>query len=443
MNMKKMMMALGAAILGGTGFAPSAYGAMERPVPPSVFVQDVKFRQRYPWNGLVDIDANIYCSDANTNLAVYVAAWDNVKDRPLTVKTVWVDGDATKNPDFVVKSGTRRIVWDARADNPNEISSNVSVSVQAYVRDMRYLVIDLSGGVDAETYPYSFMPDMPEGGWTDEYKTTNLVMRLIPAGTFLEGSPDDEIGRYNNEIQRKVTLTQPFYMAIFETTQRQYELVTGTNPSYAKNPKGAVGDISYISIRGDASVYVWPTIRTVSPTSFLGKLQERTAITSIDLPTEAKWEYTCRAETTTAFNNGKNLTSTNSAYDAAMSGIGLWNYRPYASSSGANYSFNVGRFSPNAWGLYDMHGNLAEWCLDNSYRTPQAAINPEDVYSSGSRQVKGGFWGDEARYCRSANRTSLSTSAVNYRRYILGGNSSYSDGYTLGFRICCDANLLK
>ena len=216
MNMKNTMMtAVIAAILGGMGFVPSDNGAMERPVPPSVIVENVKFRQRYPWNGLVDIDAKISCSDANTNLAVYVAAWDNVKDRALTVKTIWLDGDTTKNPDLVTKSGTTRFVWDARADNPNEVSQNVSVSVQAYVRDMRYLVIDLSEGTNATEYAYSFMPNPPEGGWTDEYKTNKLVLRFIPAGMFIMGTPEGDIGHNTGwecvETQHKVTLTRPFY----------------------------------------------------------------------------------------------------------------------------------------------------------------------------------------------------------------------------------------
>ena len=98
-------------ILFAAAFAMSTASAIERPVPPSVLVESVQFRQSYPWNGLVDIDAKITCSDPATNLAVYVAAWDNVKDRALTVKTIWVEGDETKNSDIVAKSGTTRFVW--------------------------------------------------------------------------------------------------------------------------------------------------------------------------------------------------------------------------------------------------------------------------------------------------------------------------------------------
>lgn len=421
-------------ILFAAAFAMSTASAIERPVPPSVLIESVQFRQRYPWNGLVDIDAKITCSDPATNLAVYVAAWDNVKDRALTVKTIWVEGDETKNPDLVAKSGTTRFVWDARADNPGEISSDVSISVQAYVRDMRYLVIDLTGGASATEYEYSFMADPPEGGWTDEYKTNKLVLRLIPAGTFIMGSPKDEVGRYDNETQHRVTLTRPFYMGIFETTQRQYELVNGTRPSYFNNntyyaPR-PVENLSRDTIRGNSGAYQWLQTAEVAETSFMGLMRIRTGIGSFDLPTEAQWEYACRAGSTTAFNNGVNLLTTNVNWDQNLSKLGRYN----VSSSAATEA--VGCYLPNDWGLYDMHGNVAELCLNFRFNiasdySSAPVIDPRnssDIYCL----FRGGYWQTSARNCRSACR------GTDVRYVDADDYSSY-----IGFRLYCDADLTK
>ena len=365
-SMIKKTVAIAVAILGGTGFVASAYGAIVRPVPPSVVVESVKFRQRYPWNGLVDIDAKIACSDVNTNLALYVAAWDNVKDRALTVKTAWIDGDETKNPDLVTKSGTTRIVWDARADNPGEMSSDVLVSVQAYVRDMRYLVVDLAEGTNATEYAYSYMPDPPEGGWTDEFKTDKLVLRFIPAGMFIMGTPEDETGHNTGwecvETQHKVTLTHPFYIGVFEVTQRQYELVMGTNPSEYKGDMRPVERVCYDMIRGSSIGANWPTDNLVDSNTFLGRIRVKTGRV-FDLPTEAQWEYACRAGTTSTLNSGKSLSDDYLKSDN-MFELGRYGANLKDGRGGYEQHTTVGSYPANEWELYDMHGNVAEWCRD-------------------------------------------------------------------------------
>lgn len=432
--------------------ALAAYSEIERPVPPSVVVESVAFRQRYPWNGLVDIDVNIACSDPTTNLAVYVAAWDNEKDRALTVKTIWREGDDTRDPDLVTKSGLTRFVWDARADNPNEISSDVSLSAQAYVRDMRYLVVDLSGGSAAAEYPYHFMPDPPEGGWTDEYKTDKLVLRLIPAGTFIMGSPEDEVGHscgwYAEENQHKVTLTKPFYIGVFEVTQKQHELVRGDNPSYYKGEVRPVEQCSYNGLRGWENGTHWPNDNLVDDDTFFGRIRKRTGLT-FDLPTEAQWEYACRAGTVSSFNSGKEITS----FDKCDNMLELGRYSKNTNDGKGGYSQHttVGSYLPNAWGLYDMHGNVSEWCLDWALQDlgTQNVIDPvgptetNATYTSGYRNgycrvIRGGNWYVVAAACRSAHRTCATS----------GGHDTYPDEragvwYDWGFRVVIDLEANK
>ncbi len=116
-----------------------------------------------------------------------------------------------------------------------------------------YRVVDLSGGTGASSYPVTYLTAVPSGGWTDTYKTTRLVLRRIPAGTFIMGSPSSELGRDSYEIQHTVTLTKDFYIGVFEVTQRQWELVMGNKPSYFNNTSyystRPVEEISYYEIR--------------------------------------------------------------------------------------------------------------------------------------------------------------------------------------------------
>ena len=122
------------------------------------------------------------------------------------------------------------------------------------------MVIDLSGGPSATSYPVSYLNGVPDGGWTDEYKTTKLVLRRIEPGTFTMGSPTGEIGRYaDRETQREVTLTRAYYIGVFETTQRQWELVMGSSPSQYAGALRPVESVSYEMIRGDNIGAGWPT----------------------------------------------------------------------------------------------------------------------------------------------------------------------------------------
>ncbi|MBR5902512.1 formylglycine-generating enzyme family protein [bacterium] len=264
-----------------------------------------------------------------------------------------------------------------------------------------YMVIDLSG----KNYNISYLNDVPESGWTDEYKTTKLVLRRIEPGTFTMGSPEDELGRGNDETQHQVTLTQAYYIGIFEVTQKQYKLITGKNPSkYYDNTLADALPVSYVSygmIRGISKGTNWPNSYDVDSTSFLGKLRASTGLV-FDLPTEAQWEYACRAGTITALNSGKNLKKTDNCPN--LKEVGCFWFNNYLSGCFDVGCAVVGSYLPNAWGLYDMHGNVCEWCLDWYGEYNEKATDPKGAMVGSCRLFRGGSARFYASGCRSANR---------------------------------------
>ncbi len=261
----------------------------------------------------------------------------------------------------------------------------------------RFLVIDLSGGAQATNYPVSYLSEVPSNGWSDVFKTSKLVLRRIPAGSFMMGSPVEELERSPNEEPHEVTLPRDFYIGVFEVTQRQWELVTGTRPSFFSSATyyrmRPVENVLYSNIRGSLN---WPVSEAVDENSFMGRLRARTGLATVDLPTEAQWEYACRAGTTTSLNNGQGIE------DGALDVLGRYRLNHPAGSYLEHASVEpdsggtaiVGGYEPNAWGLYDMHGNVAEWCLDSL---------------ASKRISRGGDWRSFAGACRSAARSSSST----------------------------------
>ncbi|MCK9390111.1 MAG: SUMF1/EgtB/PvdO family nonheme iron enzyme, partial [Syntrophales bacterium] len=213
---------------------------------------------------------------------------------------------------------------------------------------------------------------------------------LIPAGKFLMGSPEDEPGRFDNEaLPHQVTISKSFYIQTTPVTQGQWKKVKGdrNNPS---------------AFRGDDNLPVecvsWQDVQ-----EFINNLNMVEGTNKYRLPTEAEWEYACRAGSKTAYFFGDNAGR-------------LSEYAWYDDSGGKTHS--VGQKKPNDWGLYDMHGNVWEWCqdcYDGNYNISGHLTDPNDLSSDLFRLVRGGSWQNLARFCRSAYRSYY---APDYRLFL-------------------------
>ena len=210
-----------------------------------------------------------------------------------------------------------------------------------------------------------------------------LELVLIPAGKFKMGSPTTEFGRHNGETQHEVTITKQFYMGKYEVTQEQWEGVMGINPS--TKSKGAKLPVTSVS---------WEDCQ-----EFIKKLNEKTS-GGYRLPTEAEWEYACRAGTKTSYSFGDYLMKKDANVDMGSS------------------TKVVGSYKPNAFGLYDMHGNVWEWCEDWREDYPLGAVtDPKGPATGEDRILRGGSFFDNVSSARSSYRFNYSPTLRNYLLY--------------------------
>ena len=249
-----------------------------------VRIEDVRATPVAPWGRIV-VDYTVV-GTLPANAADYMATVTASNRLTGRVYEYW-----TPSGETTLTLGKHRIWWDSRAVGLREASEAVDVRVLYFFPT--YCVIDLSDGPNAVVYPVSYLSNLPSKGWTDEYKTDKLILRRIPAGTFVMGSDQ------TNE-SRRVKLAKPFYMGVFEVTQKQWELVMGSWPGSTPSSSFGRGDaypayyVSYNDIRGSSSGARWPASSAVDAASFLGRLRAKTGL-EFDLPTEAQWEYACRA----------------------------------------------------------------------------------------------------------------------------------------------------
>jgi formylglycine-generating enzyme required for sulfatase activity len=216
--------------------------------------------------------------------------------------------------------------------------------------------------------PSSSQAEPPKELTLDLGGGVTMKLVLIPAGKFLMGSPDSEKERdYDKRPQHEVTISKPFYMGVTEVTQAQYQAIMHRNPSKFRDAANPVEWISWY----DAADFC---------KKLSGKIRQ-----AVRLPTEAEWEYACRAGSKTKFCFG----------DADED---LGDYAWYYDNSGRTTQA-VGQKKPNAWGLYDMHGNVSEWCSDWHDRERVADLPRERV-------LRGGNWNCPPGYCCSARRLS-------------------------------------
>ncbi|WP_372371360.1 formylglycine-generating enzyme family protein [Candidatus Uabimicrobium sp. HlEnr_7] len=201
------------------------------------------------------------------------------------------------------------------------------------------------------------------------YKDVYQVMRWIRPGTFMIGSPETEEGRYATEVQHQVTISKGFWLAETACSQALWKAVIGDNPSQFKGKRFPVEMVSWDDCK-----------------AFTEKLNEQMTEWQCCLPTEAQWEYACRAGTTTAFSFGNRITKDQVNY----------------SEDGA---VEIKSLPCNNWGLYEMHGNVFEWCSD-WYREYDISITVDPVGRNGGtdRVIRGGCWGDSSWSVRSAYR---------------------------------------
>ena len=357
-----------------------------------------------------------------------------------------VEGDVNR---VIREAGVRKTIhWAARKDIPdrNFAAGEIRAVVTAWATNAPpdWLVANLESPGDVMFYASS---DYLPGGLSDDrYRRTALLMRRIPAAnvTWMMGTPPTEYTAQRNadrEIQHLVMLTADYYMGVYPVTQGQYVLMCDKgNPSYfttaADSPYRPVEQVGVEALRGQTTAFGdgiwWPkTGHQVTAGSAIGQLRAKTGLDGFDLPTAAQWEFACRAGTTTAFNSGKDT------WDDAY---GWQSYN--ADLGGVSETWKVGLKLPNSFGLYDMHGNVEECCLDRGligadyiatfapdWRRGGVTVDPdgggENAPSSSTSIVKaGGSYLEAGSLARSGART---TGGWSYR---------YRN---IGFRLCLPA----
>lgn len=233
----------------------------------------------------------------------------------------------------------------------------------------------------------------------------------INGGSFTMGSPEDERWRENDEVQHQVTVG-PYLIAKYEVSQADYRSVTGVNPSYFQGDNRPVEMVSW-----------YDAVRFCNALSQSEGLEPAYSIDGTEvtwnreangyrLPTEAEWEYACRAGTDSPFSTGRNITVEQSNWYSSY---------PYIEGEGGGtyrrQTVDVDEFEPNPWGLYNMHGNVSEWCWDyyGAY-TNAAGPNPSGPETGRNRVARGGGWYDYAKHVRSAYRSAVPADYTDYKR---------------------------
>ncbi|MFA7173932.1 MAG: formylglycine-generating enzyme family protein [Kiritimatiellia bacterium] len=379
-------------------------------VEPSI--SNVNIRQRWPWSRLVDIDYVLDC-DAGELMDVAVVLYDG--DTSLTVHSQAFSGGMC-----AVSNGSQRIVFDpTQTAYTNHLLTQFRVELTPAPVPL-YMIVDLTKAVgETNQLEYVYEVDLTNGLWGAWVRNPVTNRGSAVKSVIWTGVTTNNIYKTDKLVLRRIlkgTSTKDFYAGVFQVTQRQWELIMGTKPSWCNNPayyaNRPVEDVSYNEIRGATGSVPsvdWPeTGASVLPTSFMGMLRAKTGLIDFDLPTVVQSEYACRAGTTTIFNDGNaaaNVTGDNQHTNEWMDALGRykfnWGYLPPNGTAPArdcgpeNGTAIVGSYLPNAWGLYDTHGNTWEWCLDW-----QAT-----AYFGQRRMLRGGVWTLSASYSISAYST--------------------------------------
>jgi formylglycine-generating enzyme required for sulfatase activity len=341
----------------------------------------------------------------------------------------------------VVAAGDKTWVWQPKSEWPGYAfdKGEFSVDIKAWSFDSPpdYMVIDAN--VRSNAFFYAKAEDLPDGGLKranqddaeqlaelekDVYRTTKIVLRKIPAAgvKWRMGSPEDEKYRRSDETPHYVTLTNDYYVAVYLFSFTQARNFFGTQDSVTVNI-GAKHNMSYTGARGKIANYCWPENgHDVSPSSGFGYLRERTGF-RFDFLTEAEWEYACRAGS-----GGKWCDGSESPSEVA-----------WAKLSGGSRSYVPGGKNPNAWGIYDMHGLVNEWVLDQyGAYGEEAVVSPVGVTTNPDlRVLRGGPRNHQYNGSWTANVSVRSAYRGSYdpTKTVDGGSNGF------GVRISCPASL--
>ena len=334
----------------------------------AIDVADVAARQRWPWNNLVDI--NFTLSGVESSETFYRV---DVRASYAGMAGDAVEAKTLMSEPLVKGNGSHTIVWDMGRDIPGLVTSNLTVTVQASPlapTESVYMVIDLADGPDANSYPVRYSLTGPDLS-SDICRTSEMWLKLCPAGTFTMGAD------YSGTIQMQrlpvhtVTLTKPFYLGIFEVTQEQFYRVSGDWPSYYTNETcratRPVESVKYDEHIRPAKQWYEGTINGYE-TCFMARLRTRTGL-KYDLPTEAQWEYACRAGTSGLYYDSRFTEGTIQKYCRAINGSTILTGAaivPDKNDDASKGTAKVGSYDPNPWGFYDMYGNVAEICGDGN-----------------------------------------------------------------------------
>jgi hypothetical protein len=326
----------------------------------------------------VDIDYALTCDDSN-RVDIAITAYNG--SEALTLPMSSLSGDIYG----MSQQGMHHFVWDpAKSVYTNELLTLFHMQL-APTNPPTYMIVDLTknaGDQNQISYLYCGTNVWYDVTNDTQYMTSRLVLRRIAAGAF------------TNASSQKATLTKDAYVGVFEVTQAQWTNVMGT--SAGTN---------------------WPGSGTVDDSSFIGKLRSKTSM-PFDLPTETQWEYACRAGTTTVFNDGDPTANTSGTTNRWLDKLGryqynggqlctngVWFYPPF-NCGDTNATAKVGSYQPNRWGLYDMHGNVHELCLDWYSGSMTGGTDPAGPSSNSgtNRIIRGGAWFNPASQCTSSFR---------------------------------------
>ena len=257
-----------------------------------------------------------------------------------------------------------------------------------------------ASGFGQDEYGYYTEFSLPTG---DNYwDTVTQRMRWIPPGAFMMGSPETELRRGEDETLHEVIISRGYWLAETACTQRLWRAVMQENQSRFQGDERPVENVSYADVE-----------------SFVAKLNERIPSSRFAMPSEAQWEYACRAGTSTPFSFGETIRTDQANFD------GRFPYGDVPAEQIRSETVVVKSLPANAWGLYEMHGNVWEWCADwyGAY-SKELQVDPTGNKSGSRRVIRGGSWIDSARYVRSACRL---------------GDAPGDRSFDLGFRLLSSA----